>query len=480
MIYYLVVIVLIILLIYLRRDRKRLYNMKNGQTMPGMNFISTIYSLYIKKMKGNAYHALYYNQKFGPIYSSNLLITSVVITDPILVKETLKRIDDVVKITFPPYRAIFNKLLVGEKSLGFINHDEWHKHRSIINKVFLRNIIYFDPMLEKIQKCLSIWNQEYNRNHILKDIDSSIQKLTLDILSTCIFGEDFNSLEGNISNIIQAYNLCFKHFYQPIRWIIPFYDYFPLLSNYRLYKSTHEFNLYCWNILNKRLESNRNDLTLSKDMITIMSQNGFNAHEIRQHIGLFFVAGHDTVATTINWLMCWLGKFLDLQDEARRYVLEKVPLEFNFEKLSELDYLDWIIKETLRYSSVVTVLIGRITERDIVLADQWFIPKGTYINIDYYSMLYSKQIWSDPEIFRPSRWSPLFLTEEQRNAWMPFSDGPRICIGKQFAMMQVKIFLVCLLKEFSQFRLIEKDINPVLESPINCPDMSQLHFEFIK
>jgi len=304
-------------------------------------------------------------------------------------------------------------------------------------------------------------------------------------------------LGGNISGVITAYNNCMDHIFEPVRLVIPYYDYLPTAPNRFLADNTKVFDQYCWKIIEKGLKdwedkiNNNNNNNPEREaaeneeriyekgsLIEMMIKNGLTGHEMRDHIGIFFLAGHETTASTLMWIVGWLGMHLEIQEKARRHVLEKLPGEITFEGLKDLFYLDWIIKETTRYSSNITVLNGRIADSDITLGD-WKIPKGTQIFIDLYSMMHKKSIWGDPENFRPERWDPANLTEEQKNSWIPFSGGPRICIGMSFSIQEQKIFLVTLLKTFPLFRLSSgSELKPAISKFTHYPNVDNLAFDF--
>jgi len=96
-------------------------------------------------------------------------------------------------------------------------------------------------------------------------------------------------------------------------------------------------------------------------------------------------------------------------------------------------------------------------------------------------MLQSTEIWGDkPEIFRPERWSPEVLTKEQRSAWLPFSYGPRICIGMNFSLIEQKIFLSTLLREYSWIELAKDAVLTTKKGFLNTPETKKMKIKFVK
>jgi len=93
----------------------------------------------------------------------------------------------------------------------------------------------------------------------------------------------------------------------------------------------------------------------------------------------------------------------------------------------------------------------RRTETDTIIGN-WKIPEKTTVQLDLITMLHNPEIWGDPENFRPERFDPQNLTKEQRTSWIPFSYGPRICIGMNFSLTEQKIFLATILRQFSSIK----------------------------
>ncbi|KAJ8920819.1 hypothetical protein NQ315_015609, partial [Exocentrus adspersus] len=113
----------------------------------------------------------------------------------------------------------------------------------------------------------------------------------------------------------------------------------------------------------------------------------------------------------------------------------------------ELKFMERCIKETLRiYPSVP--FIARVLEEDVIASNGCVIPKGAPAHIHIYDIHRNPKIWSNPEKFDPDR----FLPENCRNrhpfAYVPFSAGPRNCIGQKFALLELKVALCGILRNF--------------------------------
>jgi len=193
----------------------------------------------------------------------------------------------------------------------------------------------------------------------------------------------------------------------------------------------------------------------------------------------FFLAGHETTASTLTWILGLLAKYPEIQEKARKEVLTKTPNGLTYESLKDLEYIDWIIHEAMRLYPTVPNVGPRINVKDTTIGD-WNVPANTVIILDIITMLYSPKIWENPKEFIPERWAPEKLTKEQRTAWIPFSYGPRICIGMNFSLVEQKIFLGTILREFSQITLPKGSVLEVDKRKfLMTPDHKKLTVQFV-
>jgi len=341
-------------------------------------------------------------------------------------------------------------------------------------------------MCKKINTFLSKWE---NQEKVC--VGNDLQKLTLDILACCIFGVDFDTLNGKLSEPLEAYNYSLKAVFNPIRLIFPSTTKLPLKSNKEMFKNINIFDKYCWKMMEetkKRMEEKKNgdifidnDERPAKSLIEMMYENNLPEQTVRDNLSIFFLAGHETTFNSLGWLLAILVSHPDIQQKARQEILDKIPEEVTFDSIKELPYIDGLIKEGLRKFPPGGSITGRKAAKDIVIGNIQ-IPAGTGIIINLLSMSNDPKIWGDPDVVRPERWFSENITKEQRTAWMPFSNGPRICIGMNFSLMEQKIFVVYLLKRFHQLKLAPNGkITPRLGGfGTYCPDTDMMIIELEK
>jgi len=181
------------------------------------------------------------------------------------------------------------------------------------------------------------------------------------------------------------------------------------------------------------------------------------------------------------WQLAELATHPEIQEKARIEALEKLPPHFTYDDLKEpLPYIDGFIKEILRIHPPVAILATRETTKEVIV-NNIKIPAGFIVITELSSMGFNTKIWGDPEALRPERWFPENVTKAQRNAWMPFIMGPRVCIGMNMSLLEQRLFVVTLLRRFSQINLDPKgEIKDKPTGLTSTPDVDKLIITFKK
>nr|CAI5833644.1 unnamed protein product [Callosobruchus analis] len=190
------------------------------------------------------------------------------------------------------------------------------------------------------------------------------------------------------------------------------------------------------------------------DQLLSHQENGeaLSDKNIRDEINTFMFGGHDTTATGLSFVLYVLARHPNVQEkileeqEAIFGSSEKDP-EVTYAHLQEMKYLEAAINEALRLYSPIPGF-GRKLTGDIQLANGVTLPKGLTVICLIYSVHHNPKYFPDPEKFLPER----FLNSDIKPyTHIPFSAGPRNCIGKKFAILQIKS---CVSKILRHFKLL--------------------------
>lgn len=190
-----------------------------------------------------------------------------------------------------------------------------------------------------------------------------------------------------------------------------------------------------------------------KSLINLLTdpKNNFSAQEVNDEICTFIIAGHETTAVSIASILLMLAMHKDVQQKVIDEIDSVVGLHdglADYESLHKLTQLELVIKESMRLFPVLPVVAREVTD-DFEL-DGCIIPKSTVLVLFAYGVHRSKKLWgSDAELFRPSRFEPQNIEKIHQYAYIPFTGGPRLCIGWRYAMVLMKVYLANFFRHYT-------------------------------
>ncbi|CAO3675910.1 unnamed protein product [Rhizopus microsporus] len=196
-----------------------------------------------------------------------------------------------------------------------------------------------------------------------------------------------------------------------------------------------------------------------KDLITLMleaEKRGeaiVTEEQLRHNIAVIFVAGHETISSTLSLCLYNLAKYKHVQAKLRKEVIEVLgnePVDVipTLEELRRMEYLNMVIKENLRLYGPSDTIIPREATKDFNLIGT-FVPKGTLLNLDIGIMHCDSHVWKNPEEFIPERFGPNGIQVDYNGfTYLPFSNGSRQCIGMNFSLAEQRIFLAMTVKKY--------------------------------
>lgn len=184
-----------------------------------------------------------------------------------------------------------------------------------------------------------------------------------------------------------------------------------------------------------------------------------NNSELRDNLLAFIVAGHETTALTLAWALylCAFDQEVQdqLRDEAQSVLQGRTATAAD---LPNLTYTRQVIDETLRLYPPAAFLSRSARGSDTLCGRE--IRKGDTVALPIYALHRSYELWDDPHAFDPGRFAP--GNKIDRFQYLPFGDGPRVCIGMSFAVQEAVIVLATILSRFKFTRVIGRDPKPVL------------------
>ncbi|KAM5232717.1 cytochrome P450 4F2 isoform 1-T1 [Hipposideros larvatus] len=363
--------------------------------------------------------------------------------------------------------------------------DKWSSHRRMLTPAFHFNIL--KPYLKIFNNSVNImhakWQRLASEGSARLDMFEHISLMTLDSLQKCVFSFDSNCQEKPseyIAAILELSSLVAKRINQIFLHVDFLYHLTPDGQRFRrACRLVHDFTDA---VIQERrrtlsdqgvddfLKAKAKTKTLDFIDVLLMSKDEdgkeLSDEDIRAEADTFMFAGHDTTASGLSWVLYNLAKHPEYQERCRQEVQEllrdREPPEIEWDDLAQLPFLTMCIKESLRLHPPATV-ISRCCTEDITLPDGRVIPKGVTCLISIFGTHHNPLVWPDPEIYDPFRFDPENIKKRSPLAFIPFSAGPRNCIGQTFAMTEIKAVLALTLL---RFRVLRDEAEPLRKPEI--------------
>eukprot|EP00914_Ancora_sagittata_P013173 GHVO01025656.1.p1 GENE.GHVO01025656.1~~GHVO01025656.1.p1 ORF type:complete len:508 (-),score=72.24 GHVO01025656.1:72-1595(-) len=175
---------------------------------------------------------------------------------------------------------------------------------------------------------------------------------------------------------------------------------------------------------------------------------------------IFFFAAYGTIGDTMSMILFALADNPEVQEQ----ILEEInnvlddSKKCSYDQVKQLGYLDMVVDEALRLYAPAQQ-IDRLCSQDVVINGLKF-PKDVVVNIPVHAIHMDPEKWPEPEKFIPERFSPENKAKMNPYHWLPFGYGPRNCVGMRMALVEVKIALVHMIRNF---RIVKCDPDQKLE-----------------
>lgn len=284
---------------------------------------------------------------------------------------------------------------------------------------------------------------------------------TTDVIGSCVFGIDMNSLSDQESKFRQVGRDIFATNFKAlvrirIKEIMPFfYD----LIGYVM--SVDKGMTFIKDVTIDTIEYRKKNNIFRPDFINTLMELRNHPERVSDiqltdtilaaQAYVFFAAGFETSSTTIANTLYELALNQEIQDKLREEIMEfdaKNNGEWKYEAVKQMTYLDKVFRETLRKYPTLPFLSREATEDYTFESPKLTVRKNAKVWIPLFSIHRDPSIYPDPEKFDPERFSDEAVKSRHPMHYIPFGDGPRNCIGARFAVYQTKIGLITIVRNF--------------------------------
>ncbi|KAF2897255.1 hypothetical protein ILUMI_08920 [Ignelater luminosus] len=318
------------------------------------------------------------------------------------------------------------------------------------------------------------------------DIKDILGRFTTDIIGSCAFGLDCNSFKDPDSEFKKYGQMIFSSatLRQALRNIIAFAN--PKLGMFLgITINNSKATKFFMNVVEETVKYRETTNFTRKDFMQILidlknnvkvgdeeengkhNNKGFTIEEIAAQAFVFFLAGYETSSTTMAFCLYELAMNPEIQDRLREEInqtFENQSETITYEGVMEMKYLSQVVDETLRKYPPGS-LIPRICVEDYQIPNtDIIIDKGTRVLIPALALHHDPEYYPDPDVFDPERFNDENKKSIHPFTYIPFGEGPRICIGLRFGLMQAKVGLAFLLKHF-KFSVNKKTNVPLIMDP---------------
>lgn len=397
---------------------------------------------------GNSFLDFFYDMsRYGPVVRLPISARNYLINDANIIQHILITNADNYSKQKTGYEHV--EKIVGQ---GVLTNSgtAWEKNRALLQPQFhTKNISLLDTLVhEYTNRMMHQWDEA-----AISSIDFTNEMLTLsmNISAMALLGIDLNKESHELVKHIHFMNNYAARSNALLGWIPS--------KKKRKFKEARE---YIDNALLIPYNQNYEKVAYStiKPLLSKLlgrDDNGEHLLSRQEFLGEaknFFVAGHETTGNALSWTMyCILH---------HPYTLLKIKRELkflggrspNFAELEKLSYLDAVVSEALRLFPPIWVMYRRARADDEI--NGYHIPAGTIITICNYYLHRNESYWPKPRTFSPERFIETSNQPRPKCAYLPFGSGPRVCIGKQFAMMNMKIILATILQRY-EFKFPKED-----------------------
>ncbi|GMI65798.1 CYTOCHROME P450 97C1, LUTEIN DEFICIENT 1 [Hibiscus trionum] len=303
------------------------------------------------------------------------------------------------------------------------------------------------------------------------NMEEKFSQLTLDVIGLSLFNYNFDSLTTD-SPVIDAVYTALKEAELRSTDILPYWKIGVLCKIVPrqvkaetavtvIRKTVEELIVKCKEIVEKEGERINeeeyvNDADPSILRFLLASREEVSSLQLRDDLLSMLVAGHETTGSVLTWTLYLLSKnpssLLKAQQEVDRVLEGRLP---TYEDIKDLKFLTRCINESLRLYPHPPVLIRR-AQVDDVLPGNYKVKAGQDIMISVYNIHHSSQVWERAEEFMPERFDLESSVPNETNTdyrFIPFSGGPRKCVGDQFALLEAIVALAIFLQRLN-FELV--------------------------
>ncbi|POG72751.1 cytochrome P450 [Rhizophagus irregularis DAOM 181602=DAOM 197198] len=406
-------------------------------------------------------------QKYGNIIKHHEILNqpALLILDTKIIQDIL--LNHVYDFIRPPY-MLADAIAIAGRGLVFAEGENHKRQRKMMNPAFIHNNIKeMVPTFIRVAFTLkSLIEDKVNLGESEINLTSYLSKATLDVIGLVGFNYDFNSLTSS-NELAEAYESLTNAPNSALRIGINYFSSFipsireiPIDINKQFKNGCAVIDRVSKKLVEEKYKAAESGELKGKDLLSLLIninktlpiEEKMTDNELKYQIMTFLLAGHETTSVSTSWALYFLSKYPHMQDLLREELVKAFPdkSKFNptFDEINSLEYLNCVVKETLRLNPPVGAT-SRLNTKDEVFGG-YHVPKNTVMIIAISTLHRLPEIWGPTAAeFDPKRWlDPSLIKNVTNFNYLPFLAGTRACIGNKVALTEFKILLSMLIRNF--------------------------------
>ena len=402
-----------------------------------------------------------WSERYGPFYRLNIGRRDIlVVADHAVIGSVLR--DRPERFRRPLYSGRILAEMGFELGLFFVNDETWQRQRRMVMAgLDPGHVRSYFPTLATVARRLDHRWRHAARSGATIDLQADLMRYTVDAIAGLAFGADVNTL-GSDEDVIQRHlNGIFPALYRRTLSVVRHWRYVRLPSDRALERSVHEVKTAIEGFIAQaraRLQADPELRSRPRNLLDAMivaadeGGSGLDDRDVAGNVLIMLLAGEDTTANTLAWMVDLLHRHPEALQRARDEVLRLAPDPgaWTPEQIGALDYVEACTHETMRLKPVAPLLpVQAVADTSVAGIT---VPAETLITGLMRHDAVDARHFGEPHAFRPERWldkggSGAAPTSAKRVS-MPFGAGPRICPGRYLALMEMKLAIAMLLGGF--------------------------------
>ncbi len=317
----------------------------------------------------------------------------------------------------------------------------WRGQRRLVQPAFHRRRLdaMFATMVERVSVTAARLGASVESGEPV-DLAPALSQLTLDIISRAMFSSDVAAAAADVSRHIAILNEYALHMLRhPWLFLLP--RRVPTPFSARQVRSLKALNSIVQGIIRaRRRHPGEHDDLLSMLLSASEEESGrgMSDEQLRDEVMTIFVAGHETTANAMAWLLYLVSRDPQVERSLAAEIDGRWPEGgLTLESLAAFPYARQVVEESLRIYPTIWSIGRRCVEDDELGGCR--IPAGMNVVIPIFHFHRIERFWTQPDVFDPSRFGPERRPPPESMIYFPFGAGPRSCVGAQFALQELLI-----------------------------------------